>query len=466
MDRHERIKQFCVDILNYYGVFGDTEFQLPTNERIDVVGYKQHENEPVIGIEVELTSDLQHDASKLANMSNLQLRLVISEHPDTLSLGTELNIKGKTIYVFAPPDKDISFEKKLREFTNQEGKTWFNEFMREIKVSVNKDPLEGLEKEIKDQGLDPETAKDVIFRCALGGIEVGHYKNTKISTEFVKTSDLPREILYLAARHIITELRLGENYESGKDSVYSITQEGEDISLAVIRERIRNRKSSVDEIIGKFGHNAVFISLLGNMGTFTEYDDPVDQIDGGYIGVLTWPFGQPPREYVEEFNIEDNIFHLAQIMAHTPLFRPLSKEIYKEFVTKRLGNISKYFTSRGIFRGYEYRLPLRGLLRSMDIQSLLNSIDRKAFMTYCEWVIFRSHNPAVPQTLYDSFTDIGSDTDRLKDIVDETFKAGITSKLLGEQSNTIAIYDQKRFNDFCESKMKEILPDILERDDE
>lgn len=74
-------------------------------------------------------------------------------------------------------------------------------------------------------------------------------KFTKISTEFVKTSDIPRDILCLAASHVITELRLGENYESGKDSVYSITEEGNDIALAVISERVRDRKGSIDEMI-------------------------------------------------------------------------------------------------------------------------------------------------------------------------------------------------------------------------
>ena len=51
-------------------------------------------------------------------------------------------------------------------------------------------------------------------------------------------------------------------------------------------------------------------------------------------------------------------------------------------------------------------------------------------------------------------------------MVDETFRAGVTSKFLGDQSNTVAIYDAKRFNDFCESKMEDVLPIILDKDDE
>ena len=466
MDRHEQIKQFCADILNYYGIFGDTEFVLPTNERVDVVGYKMHENEPVIGIEVELTSDLQHDASKLANTSSFQLRIIVSNISDTLSLGKTMDINGKIIHIVPPPDNDIEFEKKIREFIKQERKTWYNEWLRRIKLNVDQDPLTGLEKEIEEQGLDLNIAKDIIFKSALGGIEVGYYRNTKKSTEFVQTSDLPKEILYLAARHIVIELRLGESYESGKDSVYSITQEGHNIALAVIKERIRNIRSYVDEIIKKFGISAVLISFLGHMGKFMQISDDVYSDDLRYSGIPLGDFYSTPRDIVEEFNIDDNLFRMCQIIANTPLFRPLSEEVYKSFVTNKLGNISKYFTSRGTLRGYKYRIPFRSLLRVMDIKSLFNSLDRNALMVYCEWVIFRSHNPSVPQTLYSSIAGIGSNIDRLGDMVDETFKARITSKLLGEQSNTIAIYDTKKFNDFCESKMKEVLPNILEKDDE
>jgi len=466
MDDHEDIKQLCVKILNYYGILGDTEFVLPTNERVDVVGYKMHENEPVIGIEVELTSDLQHDASKLANTSSFQLRIIASNISDTLSLGKTMDINGKIIHIMPPPDKDIAFEKKIREFTNQEEKIWYNEWLRRIKLNVDQDPLTGLEKEIEEQGLDLNIAKDVIFRCALGGIEVGYYRNTKKSTEFVQTSDIPKEIMYLSARHLINGNMIGENYESGKYSVYSITQEGKDIADAIIRERVRNRKDSVDEIIKKFGISAVLISFLGHMGKFMQISDDVYSDDLRYSGIPLGDFYSTPRDIVEEFNIDDNLFRMCQIIANTPLFRPLSEEIYKSFVTNKLGNISKYFTSRGTFRGYEYRIPFRSLLRVMDLRSLLNSLDRNALMVYCEWVIFRSHNPSVPQTLYSSIAGIGSNIDRLRDMVEETFKAGITSKLLGEQSNTIAIYDAKKFNDFCESKMKEVLPYILEKDDE
>ena len=122
------------------------------------------------------------------------------------------------------------------------------------------------------------------------------------------------------------------------------------------------------------------------------------------------------------------------------------------------------FSSKGDYYGEEYHLPLRNLLSVIDVGSWLNSINRDNLITYCKWAIFRGHNKAVPQTLYDPISAIGSNMGELRDMVIQTFNVGITSKLLENQPNTIAIYNEKKFNDFCESKMTGALSEILERD--
>lgn len=86
MNKHEEIKKQCAQILNYYGVIADEEYNLPNNQRIDVVGYFKNKKEPDIGIEVELTSDLAKDTSKLLGIQTLQLRIIVSDKSDALSL--------------------------------------------------------------------------------------------------------------------------------------------------------------------------------------------------------------------------------------------------------------------------------------------------------------------------------------------------------------------------------------------
>ena len=41
--------------------------------------------------------------------------------------------------------------------------------------------------------------------------------------------------------------------------------------------------------------------------------------------------------------------------------------------------------------------------------------------------------------------------------IDELFKLGITSRLIKEGPSTIAVYDENRFHEFSEQKMKGIL---------
>ena len=153
MDRHEEIKQQCVQILNYYYVLPDTEFPLDTKERVDVVGYFKNKIAPDVGIEVELSSDFQHDAAKLAKTPSFQWRLIVTDHPDTLSLRPAANVNGKSIEIVRPPDEEVAFEAKIREFTNQNKRTWFNEFKKRIDRESQtgaKDPLPDFIEEILD----------------------------------------------------------------------------------------------------------------------------------------------------------------------------------------------------------------------------------------------------------------------------------------------------------------------------
>jgi hypothetical protein len=62
-------------MLNYYNIITDTEYVLSDNERIDLVVYSKDRKGPDIGTEVEITSKLQHDFSKLLRVKSLQLRL-------------------------------------------------------------------------------------------------------------------------------------------------------------------------------------------------------------------------------------------------------------------------------------------------------------------------------------------------------------------------------------------------------
>ncbi len=469
MDRHEEIKQQCVQILNYYYVLPDTEFTLDTKERVDVVGYFKNKSTPDIGIEVELSSDFQHDAAKLAKTPSFQWRLIVTDHPDTLSLRPAANVNGKSIEIVRPPDEEVAFEAKIREFTNQNKRTWFNEFKKRIDRESQtgaKDPLPDFIEEILDQGLDIDVTKDIVFRTALGGIHLGFYSQGILGTEYHGSTEVPRELLYLRARNLIFEDRPGRNYDTGRQSIYYLSRDGRDLAERLIDERIREKEEKLRQIIGKYGNSSFLISLIGQMGRFVDRADLSGFLNNyPYSGVQLPSVGgswnEVPRDLIEEFNIDSEIAYTTNVMASSPLFRETLKQVYKALTDSQLGHKTKAFSSKGDSWGEMYSVPLRALLRKLDVEEWIESSERDKLKSYAEWVILGAHNPSVPSTLYDSFRAIGSDVHEAEALIEKLVEQGITSKPVKGGASTIAIYDNKRFNDFCEGKMAIILQDIL-----
>ncbi len=469
MDRHEEIKQQCVQILNYYYVLPDTEFPLDTKERVDVVGYFKNKIAPDVGIEVELSSDFQHDAAKLAKTPSFQWRLIVTDDPDTLSLRPVTNVNGKSIEIVRPPDEEVAFEAKIREFTNQNKRTWFNEFKKRIDRETQtstKDPLPDFIEEIRDQGLDVDVTKDIMFRTALGGIHLGFYAQGTLGTEYHRSTGVPRELLYLRARNLIFEDRPGRSYDTGRQSIYYLSRDGRDLAERLIDERIREKEEKLRQIIGKYGDSAFLISLIGQMGRFVDRADasvflnnyPYSGVQLPSVGV-SW--NEVPRDLIEEFNIDSEIAYTTSVMAGSPLFRETLKKVYKALTDAQLGNETKAFNSKGDSWGEMYSVPLRALLRKLDVEEWIESSQRDKLKSYAEWVILRAHNPSVPSTLYDSFKAIGSDVHDAEVLIGELAEQGITSKPVKGGTSTVAIYDYKRFNDYCEEKMAIMLQDIL-----
>jgi hypothetical protein len=468
MERHEEIKRQCMQLLNYYNIIADSEFVLPTNERIDVVGYYKSKNTPDIGIEVELSSSFQHDAQKLAGTKSIEWCFIVTEINDTLSLGETVIANGKTIFVFQPHDLSINFETKLREITGQWKKPWFNEFTKIIMVKYKKSSniLQSFVEEVNEQGLNVYTAKDIIFRSGMGGIHYGNYRQNHGETEFNRINDVPiKELMYLSARNFVFENRVGRNYEAGKQSIYVLSENGKDLAKNVIDERIEDKKEGIKSISKEYGNNALVISLLGNLGKFVKRVDPsIFKYHTPLLLFDTEPYGLP-RDLIEGFNLTPDLFYMVEIVASLPQLEGLEKEIYESLLEKGLGNKVKAYSSKGDYYGDAYVVPFITILGKIEMDEWLESINKIKVNEFCKWVILASHNPHVPETLYRSMKFLKVEVNEISSMVDETFKLGLTSKLLKDNQNTLAIYDESAFMKFCEDKMNKLLSEILEKDD-
>jgi len=461
--RHEQIKRDCMDILEYYSVTADSEFILPTRERIDVVGYsssRKNPDDPDIGIEVELTSNLSKDAQKLLNMESLKLRIIVTEDPNSLSIS---NKPPGDIRIVQPHDKDTGFEDLIRKYTNQENRPWFSQSLNAQKLRITSESslLNDFENEMREQRLDAELAKDIIFKSALGGIYYGYYQWVKDKGMKYSGQQKEKEILYLHARHFLYEDRRGRNYETGRTSIYYVSsQQGAyDLAKAIIDERVDKNKDSLQEIAEKYGTHYIVMMLLGMDGIYEHPYGLAGEVNDNSSNVNYYWMSLPneiPRQLIEQYNIEREIVNLFHIYVNSPLVKPEAIEIYKEIVNAKLGNITDYYNSNGERSGDLYVIPLTQVLDKLNTDEIVN-INIENLRQYAYWFIIRSHNPLVPETLFDWVEATGGQINEIEMKIDELFKLGITSRLIKDGPSTIAVYDENRFHEFCEQKMKDIL---------
>ena len=403
MNKHEEIKKQCAQILNYYGVIADEEYNLPNNQRIDVVGYFKNKKEPDIGIEVELTSDLAKDTSKLLGIQTLQLRIIVSDKSDALSLrnGT---YNGKTVEIVRPPSEDIAFEEKIRNYSESIKRPRFN--AREWKETDFKqygDLIKEFETDIKDQGLNVEVAKDVLLRSGLGGINVGYYKQGKYNTQFYQSEEIPKELLYLKALSLIFEGRPGHNYEEGRALIYYLSEHGKELFLDIVRERVHQNKEKLLDIAKRYGLTSLIISLIGCAGSFNDISENhdlsrvlnEDPYTGVYIPVKIVP-QDVPRYIIEKFNIHPQAIYASRISASSPTFHAIAKNVYDAMVQNGLGNMTRGISTRGNYLGMHYSVPIHTILEELDVKRWPDSMAMENLKDYAAWVIIRAHNPSVP----------------------------------------------------------------------
>jgi len=150
------------------------------------------------------------------------------------------------------------------------------------------------------------------------------------------------------------------------------------------------------------------------------------------------------KQFIERYNVKREIINLFHIYVNSPLVRPGAIEIYKELTDANLGNKTEFVDSYGDHSGDLYVIPLTQILDKLNIEDAIVNINLENLRQYDYWFIIRSHNPLVPETLFDAVKAIGGQINEIEMKIDELFKLGITSRLIKDGPSTIAIYDENR----------------------
>ena len=296
--------------------------------------------------------------------------------------------------------------------------------------------LENFRKEIENQNLNYDRIEEIIFRAAIGGL---YTRN-----EILKESR--REERYLEGFGFIKSIRKYDRYPI---YYYLITEKSKVIAEAIIKKRILKSRKEIIELISIFGINVFMISLLGGEGSLNG--DPFD-----------W---KRINEYVLNQAIEGEIinqipnnlmWHIRQIFESNP-FQIQREKIFDNLYKMGLCNKEGNYNSNNHYSYEFYRVPINYLLKTIDIESWINSIDENKILEFVKWKLildengeinrnkelFEEHGIVIDKSLYDEFMNM--------------FYQGITSKPIDEKDLRIIIYDEEKFRSYCEDKMQNIL---------
>ncbi len=464
MEDYNIIKAQCINIMNYYYINADTD----ENINNKIIGYYKNNKCPDIVVYIALDNNLNSGINYSNSVKNPQWIFIITNNPNNFNV---TNVKNSTIFVCKPPSINNEFDEKIREITHQTSRKLYgnNNLIINDKNDDCKNILMNFENEIKSQCLDINIAKDIIFKAKLGGLKAGIYKNNKIETQFISKQQIPKELMYLKSREIIFEKRIGANYDSGRFAIYFISTKGLQLADCIVDERLANENYKLKDIITKYGENAVLISLVGNIDLITAFKcifyldnySIFNSILGITYSIPIFDIKNREAEYInKKFNIDPDLYFMITIINSSPEFRNINLNIFSELINNNLGDKKGHITSKGDSAGTAYYIPLN-ILEYINISQWALNLDTSALKDFSKWAILRSSH----KLNLNIFKAINVELDEVIEMVNETFRAGITSKILNNDENTFAIYDDKKFKEFCTSKIEDTFNDMINKDD-
>ncbi len=302
--------------------------------------------------------------------------------------------------------------------------------------------LEIFRKEVENQNLNFEKVEEIIFRSALGGI---YTRN-----EILKGSE--KEEKYLVGFGYIKEIRKYDRYSV---YYYLITDRSKEIADTIIRKRILNHKREIIDLIKNVGINAFMISLLGEEGSLNG--DPFNwEKENEYV--LSQTIEKENRNLISE-----NLLGLVQQIFESDLFQPQREKIFERLYEVGLCNKDGIYNSSKQYTYEFYRAPINYLLKTIDIESWVNSIDEAKMKEYLKWKLIAETKGEIAENkkLFDKF-EIVIDKP-LYDGFINMFNLGILSKPMNENNLKIVIYDQGKLQKYCEDKMQNVLKQLIHK---
>lgn len=483
---HEKMKEICGAVMEYYFVTSDTEYTLKnlnTLERIDVVGYYENKKEPDIGIEVECTSEFQKDASKLLKVPSFKHRFIVSPNPQTLALQNHTEVE---IYNL-PSEDSVDFERRIREITKTApDRDWFFPSRRNT-IGLDSpdcgDKAVALERFIETMKLNLNTVKSLLYRAYSGeGITIGHMSNSKYAGTRTNIDDeIPKEIHILKSMGIFFEHTVRT---PGLPINLHLSQEAIQLASCYARKRIETETWRIQGIFNEYGPVFTYVALLGCQCNFSP-----NWWNGNEATLLLEE--QYGRELVEmpsvlmggnssvnSFISEDPM--ILQWLECLCNFRQISEQVARFY--ERLLQIGigvQYLSYHGREGSYDnpaqyslkhIRVPLE-ILSVMDIKEFRRSLDDGLLRKFVSIALLLSDRTRSNEFFYTDIQRLHLDQEEIEETVQELSRKGICSPLIpkelqfgySSQSAPFTILKKVEYQAFLLDRMRTIIDELLEK---
>jgi hypothetical protein len=417
IERHERIKSYIARMLSYYGFDVSPEWRLPNDRRIDIVA--RYSNEILIGVEVELTSNLKDDINRLTSM-NLNYRFIVS---DKTTRDIESGILK--IEIFSSEDL-LSLEEKIRQIINVRKTPRYKEV--ELRIE-NNDSCEEivlkLDKIIDGTPFDLSTIKNVIYYEELvsqGSGKVGVYGGRGAFSQ---------EHSFLSSLGV-----WDYDYLTNTDlSKWSRAR------ACIVKQVLSSHTQEIYDIVDSHPKHFNYIMLIGTLG---------------HIRYGNWGFGFKLHlmENFEKysgllpvsFNEQYWLGRVCEVDYKTTF------EYYQEWEGARIS----------VRTDVDYYIPLVPLIKeSIADIATWDTFDRKLLGEFALWSLIKDMIVDYERKREYAITMI-RDSESLKPLLAETSKLGLTSDLLPDESKEMfAIYDKNALSKFCDGKVLDYAKRIL-----
>ncbi len=413
-DNHEGIKKRITKLLNYYGFDVTPEWRLPNNRRIDLVA--EYANQVLVGVEVELTSNLKDDIDRLSQI-DLDYRFVITNRPIQ-----DIGYGNKKIEMFSTKDL-LVFEDRVRNIVSAGNRPRYKEV--EINIEDRGDCQEVIAKFdriVEQASFNPLRMHGIIYSGEV--VSQGSGRNV-----FNQDSGFSKEYAFLSSLGV-----WDYDYRTGTDrSRWTRLRE------CVVKQRLLARDPEIRDIIDRHPKHFNYVMLVGTLGNVFY--------NGNSFQAL-----QDYKNFSDVLPVNIRTQYWLRRVCETE--SKVTLEYYREWLEAGIG----------IRDGaYDY-IPLKEMLKQgiLDISSW-GFFDQEALRDFSFWYILSemSRDP-----LYRERDNSDRYVRNSKDLIpflEETAKAELTSELLPEPSKELfAVYNSEKMRQYSQNKLHQLAKKILE----